>query len=199
MATQSQVSPIEVQKYLKEADYPMERDALVILAEGSQAPDEVLDLLEALPDVDFESAADVQEAFGNVYDEFQRKREKGAQERSQEKKPQDEKPQEGQRRSRKREIEDRKQQLKEETGKLTEPGKTVQGAPDHRLKGQESEAIKSARHMEHGYDGRGQITNPDMDARLAENRAKPEGEEAQAEPPKAKTTRMTWRQHAGKR
>lgn len=193
MATQSQV--IEVQKYLKDAEYPMERDALVILAEGNEAPDEVLDLMEKLPDVDFESATDVQEAIGNVYEEFQRKQGgKREQERSQE-----QKPQEGQRRSRRREIEERKQQLKEETGKLTEPGKTVTGAPDHRLKGQESEAIKSARHMEHGYDGRGQITNPEMDARLAENRAKPEGEEAQAEPPKAKTTRMTWRQHAGKR
>lgn len=179
MATQT--NPIEVQTYLKDADYPMERDALVILAEGNNAPDEVLDVLEALPDVDFESPAEIQEALW-AHNNSKRPTPAAGE----------------QRRSRKREIEERKRQLKEETGKLTEPGKTVEGAPDHRLKGQESEAIKSARHMEHGYDGRGEVTDPNMDARLAENRARPEGEEAQAEPPPPKKTRLTWKEHAKK-
>jgi hypothetical protein len=172
MATQA--NPIEVQKFLKDANYPMQRDELVTLAEGNGTTEEILDLLESLPDVDFESATDVQEAFG-----IEERREKPK------------KTQMTSRASRKQKIEDRKKQLKEETGKLTEPGKTVTGEPDHRLKGQETEALKSARHMEHGYDGRGQITDPEMDARLAENRAK--AEEAQTE------KRHTWREYSNKK
>jgi hypothetical protein len=191
MATQT--NAIQVQSYLKDAEYPMERDALVILAEGNDAPEEVLDMIEALPDVEFESATDVQEALNGHGKEIPSREQQGSQRQG------------GQRpsrisASRRREMEERKRQLKEETGKLTEPGKTVTGAPDHRLKGQETEAIRSARHMEHGYDGRGQITNPEMDARLAENRARPEGEEAQAEPPRSHEKeggshrRQTWKQ-----
>jgi len=183
MAVQDKISATELQKYLKDAEYPMERDALVILAEGNGAPEEVLDILEGMPDVDFESVIDVEEAFSEGKERHTHK--------NQSSQPRNE----GQKRSRKREIEERKRQLKGETGKLTEPGKTVTGEPDHRLKGQETEAIRSARHMEHGYDGRGQITNPDMDARLAENRAHPDGEEAKAEPPKENRKRPTWKEH----
>jgi hypothetical protein len=45
------------------------------------------------------------------------------------------------------------------------------------LRGNESEDEYEARHMERGYDGRGQVRDPEHDRRLKQNRDRDEGEE----------------------
>lgn len=59
-------NPIEVQKYLKGVDYPAFRNDLVAHAEEQGADDEVLDLLEQIPDDEYETPADVSKAVGNL-------------------------------------------------------------------------------------------------------------------------------------
>lgn len=49
-------------KVLEGAEYPASRDSLLTIAEGNEAPSDVLDILEQLPDVDYESPDDVGEA-----------------------------------------------------------------------------------------------------------------------------------------
>ena len=44
------INPIQLQKFLKGADYPMSRDELVSLAQGNSADDDVLEALRAIPD-----------------------------------------------------------------------------------------------------------------------------------------------------
>ncbi len=61
------VNPISVQKYLKGMDYPASKDELIDHAEEQGADDEVLDLLEQLPDdEEFETPADVSKAIGQI-------------------------------------------------------------------------------------------------------------------------------------
>lgn len=50
----SQISPVQVQKYLAGVDYPCDRDGLVTTAENNGADAEVLHALEALPDRTFD-------------------------------------------------------------------------------------------------------------------------------------------------
>lgn len=52
-----------VQKFLKGADYPADRDDLVAIAEGNDAPDDVVDALQALPEeTTFDGPDEVSEA-----------------------------------------------------------------------------------------------------------------------------------------
>lgn len=53
-------------KYLQGAEYPATTESLLTLADCNQAPAEILDILESLPDVDFESENDVAEACSMV-------------------------------------------------------------------------------------------------------------------------------------
>jgi hypothetical protein len=53
---------IEVQKYLAGVDYPATKDQLMEAARGNKASDEVLDLLDGLPDREFEGPTGVSEA-----------------------------------------------------------------------------------------------------------------------------------------
>jgi hypothetical protein len=59
-------NPIEVQKYLKGVDYPAFRSDLVAHAEEQGADDDVLDLLEQIPDNEYETPAEVSKAVGNL-------------------------------------------------------------------------------------------------------------------------------------
>jgi hypothetical protein len=59
-------NPIQIQKYLKGVDYPAFRDDLIAHAEEQGADDEVLDLLEQIPDNEYETPADVSKAIGNL-------------------------------------------------------------------------------------------------------------------------------------
>lgn len=56
------VNPIEMQKYLKGAEYPMDTDALVELAESNSAPGDVVDALRSLDADSFDGPSAVQAA-----------------------------------------------------------------------------------------------------------------------------------------
>ena len=53
---------IEVQKHLKGMDYPASKGDLVEHARGQDAPEEVLNFLEGLPDRNYTSPAEVTQA-----------------------------------------------------------------------------------------------------------------------------------------
>ncbi len=55
-------SPIAVLRYLKGAEYPADRDDLLAVAEGNDAPEEVVEALEALDDATFDGPDEVSEA-----------------------------------------------------------------------------------------------------------------------------------------
>ena len=43
-------NPIEIQRHLKGVDYPAERDELLEVARGENAPQDVIEALESLPE-----------------------------------------------------------------------------------------------------------------------------------------------------
>jgi hypothetical protein len=53
------ITPEQVLDYLKDVDYPADKDTLVRAAERSGAPAEVLRSLRAIPPVDYRSRAEV--------------------------------------------------------------------------------------------------------------------------------------------
>ena len=55
-------SPITVQKFLKGAEYPADRDDLLAIAEGNEAPEEVIEALEELDETTFDGPDEVVEA-----------------------------------------------------------------------------------------------------------------------------------------
>jgi hypothetical protein len=55
-------SPIAVQKYLKGAEYPADREDLLSVAEGNDAPEEVIEALAELDEVTFDGPDEVVEA-----------------------------------------------------------------------------------------------------------------------------------------
>lgn len=61
-------SPSEVQQFLGGVDYPAHVDDLVNAARSNGADGTVVDTLQALPDDDFQTAADVSEALGDLAD-----------------------------------------------------------------------------------------------------------------------------------
>ena len=56
--------PVTVQRYLKGAEYPATKDELLELAEEHDAPEEVVEALEALDDQTYEGPDEVVEALG---------------------------------------------------------------------------------------------------------------------------------------
>jgi predicted outer membrane protein len=60
------VNPIQVQKYLKGVDYPASKAALLERARSLGADEGVQATLEQLPDEEFQTPADVSEAFGKL-------------------------------------------------------------------------------------------------------------------------------------
>jgi len=195
-ASQGNKSPITLQKFLKGADYPASRDELYELAENNGAEEEVLDIIGKLPDVDFESVADVQEAFGDVMEFDGDKGDKGNKGngsnrieslvREVEQNRSDTRPsrrrqddeEEGRGRSESRrgnhddhhddEIEMHRRHYEERKRLRMESQKADDDEWDHRLKGHETRKMSDARHMVNGDDGRGRVTNPKTDKRLAE-------------------------------
>jgi hypothetical protein len=55
-------SPITVQKFLKGAEYPADRNDLLVVADANDAPEEVIEALEALDEATFDGPDDVVEA-----------------------------------------------------------------------------------------------------------------------------------------
>ncbi|HYX51400.1 MAG TPA: DUF2795 domain-containing protein [Ktedonobacteraceae bacterium] len=60
------INPIQLQKYLKGMDYPARKADLIKRAEQNGADDQVRSTLEQLPDQQFNSAADVSKAIGQI-------------------------------------------------------------------------------------------------------------------------------------
>lgn len=58
-----QTSPIEVQKALKDIDYPAKKKDLIQHAKKHKASKEVMEVLEDLPDHEYSNAADVSKEF----------------------------------------------------------------------------------------------------------------------------------------
>ena len=56
-------NPIQIQKYLKGVDYPASKAALIKNAKKMGADESICASLEQLPDQDFQTPADVSEAF----------------------------------------------------------------------------------------------------------------------------------------
>jgi predicted outer membrane protein len=65
------VNPIQVQKYLKGVDYPASKKALLEKAKSMGADDNICASLEQLPDEDYQTPADVSQAFGALPDDAQ--------------------------------------------------------------------------------------------------------------------------------
>ncbi len=55
-------SPITVQKFLKGAEYPADRNDLLAVAEGNDAPEDVVEALEGLDETTYDGPDDVAEA-----------------------------------------------------------------------------------------------------------------------------------------
>ncbi|RXA20233.1 DUF2795 domain-containing protein [Methanosarcina sp. MSH10X1] len=58
-----ETSPIEVQKALKDMDYPASKEQLIQHAKKHEANKKVMQVLEELPDKQYENAADVSKEF----------------------------------------------------------------------------------------------------------------------------------------
>jgi hypothetical protein len=58
-----QTSPIEVQKALKDMDYPAKKQDLIEHAKKHKASKEVMEVLQDLPDQEYTNAADVSREF----------------------------------------------------------------------------------------------------------------------------------------
>lgn len=63
------INPIQIQKFLKGVDYPASKQALIDNAKNLGADENVCASLEQLPDEDFQTPADVSQAFGKMADE----------------------------------------------------------------------------------------------------------------------------------
>jgi len=63
------VNPIQIQKFLKGVDYPASKQALIDTAKRLGADENVCASLEQLPDEDFQTPADVSQAFGAMPDD----------------------------------------------------------------------------------------------------------------------------------
>jgi len=58
-----ETSPIEVQKALKDMDYPAKKEDLLRHAKKHEASQKVMKVLEELPDKEYSNAADVSKEF----------------------------------------------------------------------------------------------------------------------------------------
>lgn len=65
-------APANVQNYLKGAHYPTDKSKLVSTARSNGAPEEIIEVLEGLPEDEFGGPQDVMKAYGQL-DEEQRR------------------------------------------------------------------------------------------------------------------------------
>jgi hypothetical protein len=62
----AKVNPIQVQKFLGGMDYPASKDEIVDHAKSKGADENVMDVLEQLPDDEYQTPADVSKAIGKI-------------------------------------------------------------------------------------------------------------------------------------
>ena len=60
-------SPAQVQSYLKGVDYPTNKETLVKTARRNKAPEDVMKIIDELPEDDFDSPVDVMKAYGEIH------------------------------------------------------------------------------------------------------------------------------------
>ncbi|HUS57904.1 MAG TPA: DUF2795 domain-containing protein [Planctomycetota bacterium] len=60
------VSPAQVEKFLKGIDFPAGKQDIINHAKQNKATDDVMQLLQQMPDKDYASAADVAKEIGKV-------------------------------------------------------------------------------------------------------------------------------------
>jgi hypothetical protein len=60
------VSVAVIQEFLRGMDYPSKRDGILEKARRNNAPNDVLDILNQIPDQEYESAAEVSKAIGKI-------------------------------------------------------------------------------------------------------------------------------------
>lgn len=66
MAESGNPSSAEVEKFLHGLDYPSGKDDLISKARDNGAPDDVISLLDNLPERDYHSPVEVSNAIGNL-------------------------------------------------------------------------------------------------------------------------------------
>lgn len=62
----AKINPIELQKHLKGLDYPASKDEIVQKANQQGADDEITQVLSQLPDREFKTPAEINEAVGDM-------------------------------------------------------------------------------------------------------------------------------------
>ena len=62
----SKVNPIQLQKFLKGTDYPAKKKELLKQAEKNGADDNIKDVLNQLPELEFETPAEVNKEIGKL-------------------------------------------------------------------------------------------------------------------------------------
>ncbi|HZP85686.1 MAG TPA: DUF2795 domain-containing protein [Burkholderiales bacterium] len=62
----SKINPVQVQKFLKGMDYPANKQQIVRKAQDEGADDNVRQMLDRLPDQDYETPAEVSKAIGEI-------------------------------------------------------------------------------------------------------------------------------------
>ncbi len=60
------VSPAQVEKFIKGIKFPASKQQLIEQAEGNNANDDVLNILENVPDKQFNSPVDISKAIGKM-------------------------------------------------------------------------------------------------------------------------------------
>ena len=66
MANTNTVNPVEVQRFLKDVDYPATKDELMQAAESGGADESVMDTLRRIPMDSFNSASDVSKGIDRI-------------------------------------------------------------------------------------------------------------------------------------
>ena len=62
----AKASPIQVQKYLSGMDYPADKDEIIDHAKDQGADNDVVQILQQLPERDYKTAADVCKTIGQI-------------------------------------------------------------------------------------------------------------------------------------
>lgn len=63
---QSNASPADIEQHLSGVDYPAQKQELKQHAQNQDAPREVVDVLDQMPDQEYNSPADVAQGVGKV-------------------------------------------------------------------------------------------------------------------------------------
>ncbi|MGI5917594.1 MAG: DUF2795 domain-containing protein [Anaerolineae bacterium] len=65
-AKPKEASPIQVQRYLKGLQYPASKEDIIQRIKDSDAPNEVIEFMQRLPDQEYKSPIDISRAVGQL-------------------------------------------------------------------------------------------------------------------------------------